>query len=60
MSDPANSALMADACRHADVPVDLHLVSAGGHGFGMGLPGTQTAAWPSWLEAWLVEHKMMA
>ena len=60
VSDPANSILMADACRHANVPVDLHLLSAGGHGFGMGLPGTSTAAWPSWLEAWLRQHDMVA
>ncbi|GBU19193.1 MULTISPECIES: alpha/beta hydrolase [Methylobacterium] len=53
ISDVANSRIMAEACRRAGVPVDLHVVASGGHGFGMGHPGTASADWPSWYEAWL-------
>ena len=53
ISDPANTLIMADACRAAGVTVDLHRVPTGGHGFGMGRPGSPTAAWPNWYETWL-------
>ncbi len=53
ISDPANTLIMADACRAAGVAVDLHRVPTGGHGFGMGRPGSPTAAWPNWYETWL-------
>ena len=53
ISNPANTLIMADACRAAGVAVDLHRVPTGGHGFGMGRPGSPTAAWPSCYETWL-------
>ncbi len=53
ISDPANTLIMEAACRAAGVAVDLHRVPTGGHGFGMGRPGSLTAAWPSWYETWL-------
>lgn len=53
VSNAANSRIMAAACERAGVPVDLHVVADGGHGFGMGRPDTASAAWPNWYEAWL-------
>ena len=53
VSNPANTLIMTDACRRADIPVELHRLSSGGHGFGMGRPGSPTADWPGWYEAWL-------
>lgn len=53
ISDVMNSKIMARACERAGVPVDLHIVADGGHGFAMGRPGTASTAWPSWYEAWL-------
>jgi acetyl esterase/lipase len=50
----ANSALvMAGALRDNKIPVELHLVPAGGHGFGMrpGNPAAET--WPALAEKWL-------
>ena len=44
---------MAQACERAGVPVELHVVADGGHGFAMGRPGTASAGWPAWYEAWL-------
>jgi len=50
----ANSSLvMAGALRDAKIPVELHLVPKGGHGYGMrpGNPGAET--WPGLAEKWL-------
>ena len=60
ISDPANTHLMAEACRAAGVPVDLHRLSSGGHGFGMGRPGTPSAAWPDWYAEWLRQRGLLA
>lgn len=53
--DPyANSALvMAQALRDHQIPVELHFMAKGGHGYGMRRgAGLQ---WPVWAEAWLKE-----
>jgi acetyl esterase/lipase len=50
----ANSSLvMAGALRDAKIPVELHLVPKGGHGYGMrpGNPAAET--WPALAEKWL-------
>lgn len=51
----ANSSLvMAGALRDAKVPVELHLVPKGGHGYGLrpGNPAAET--WPPLAEKWLI------
>lgn len=53
ISDPQNTLIMQAACEKAGVPVELHRLASGGHGFGMGVPGTDSAAWPDFLAAWL-------
>ncbi|WBO20733.1 alpha/beta hydrolase [Sphingomonas abietis] len=53
ISNIANTAILEDADRRAGVPVERHVLSSGGHGFGMGQPGTPTGLWPSWYESWL-------
>lgn len=54
-SVPLENALrMAAALRSAGVPVDLHVFSAGGHGFGLRHVGDRpVAAWPDLLLRWL-------
>lgn len=53
VSDPANTLIMYTACQKAGVPVEMHRYASGGHGFGMGKPGTPAAAWPRAYEKWL-------
>ena len=47
---------MFSALRKARVPAELHLFERGGHGFGLGLPGTPAAAWPGLFLAWIRLH----
>ncbi|WP_374944283.1 alpha/beta hydrolase [Sphingomonas sp.] len=45
------------ACRAAAVPVEAHLIEAGGHGFGVGLPtGNSGALWPEQCHRWIRRH----
>ncbi|MET0748906.1 MAG: alpha/beta hydrolase [Rhizobium sp.] len=60
ISDPHNTLIMEAACKSAGVPVEMHRLASGGHGFGMGKPGTPTAGWPAWYEAWLRKGGFMA
>ena len=52
----ANSSLvMAGALRDAGLPVELHVLPEGGHGFGL-RPGKRAAeTWPRLAETWLTE-----
>ncbi|WP_329957600.1 MULTISPECIES: alpha/beta hydrolase [unclassified Janthinobacterium] len=56
ISPPENSTLMAAALRRAGVPVEQHQFRHGGHGWGLGKPGSEPAAWPQQLLAWLQSH----
>jgi acetyl esterase/lipase len=58
-ADPANIAILALAANRADVPIDAHVLAAGGHGFGMGRTGSPSAEWPGWFEHWLRERGLM-
>jgi acetyl esterase/lipase len=53
ISNPANTRIMAEACKRAEVPFAFHALPSGGHGFGMGKASTPSAAWPAWYETWL-------
>ncbi|MFS2159029.1 alpha/beta hydrolase [Pseudomonas sp. Pseusp122] len=53
ISDPANTLIMAAACEHEHVAVEMHRYATGGHGFGLGRPGTPTMKWPAAYEKWL-------
>jgi acetyl esterase/lipase len=48
-----NSLRMYAALRAANVPAELHVFSAGGHGFGMrSIAGKDVEAWPTLVEHW--------
>lgn len=50
----ANSSLvMAGALRDAKIPVELHLVPKGGHGYGMRLGNPAAETWPGLAEKWI-------
>jgi acetyl esterase/lipase len=53
--DPyGNSALvMAGALRNAKLPVELHLLSSGGHGYGLRTGKLAAETWPVLAEKWL-------
>jgi len=53
--DPyGNSALvMASAMRNAKLPVELHLMPSGGHGYGLRPGKDAPEAWPLLAEKWL-------
>jgi acetyl esterase/lipase len=55
-----SSLIYADALRAAKVPVEMHLVPKGGHGYGM-RPGNPAAeAWPKYAEVWLKDNVIVA
>jgi acetyl esterase/lipase len=52
-----NSLTWIDACRRAKAPVETHLFSEGGHGFGFHLPKDLPASrWPDLFSLWLRKH----
>ena len=54
VSNPENTLILQAACQREHVPVELFRYSRGGHGFGMGRPGTPTMKWPAHYERWLM------
>ena len=53
VASPDNTAIMLAACQAAGVPCERHLYATGGHGFGMGRPGTASMLWSGPGRAWL-------
>lgn len=52
-----NSLRWIAACRAANIPVEAHLVTEGGHGFGFRLPPLLTGSrWPDLFSTWLRKH----
>jgi acetyl esterase/lipase len=49
----ANSLLMFTALRSKKIPVEMHILSEGEHGFGLGLSNPHVASWTKSLELWL-------
>lgn len=45
------------ACRTHKVPVEAHFIERGNHGFGVGLPQSNTGAlWPALFDRWIATH----
>ncbi len=49
----ANSIRFYKALRRNGIPAELRMFQRGGHGFGLGRPGTGTVKWPKECERWL-------
>ncbi len=52
VSPVANSYLMEAALQKAGVPAEMHIFKIGGHGWGMGKPGSEAAQWPDLFRSW--------
>jgi acetyl esterase/lipase len=57
---PENSLQMLAALRAAKVPAEAHFFEQGGHGFGLGQPGTTASQWPTLFDTWLGRHMAVA
>jgi acetyl esterase/lipase len=55
----ANGVSYAEALRQAGVDHELVLLERGGHGFGLGIPGTDAAGWPARFIRWLTERRVI-
>lgn len=56
---PLNSLDMARAACEKGVSVELHMVTKGGHGYGMKKTGNPTDAWPERAREWLTAIKIL-
>lgn len=57
--NPENSVFLYLALKRANVPVEMHLYAAGGHGFGL-RPGDRPAnAWPQRCAEWLASQGLL-
>jgi acetyl esterase/lipase len=54
-----NSEAFAEACKKAGVPVELVTFEHGGHGYGLGKPGSDYGSWPEKCAAWLKERGLL-
>jgi len=50
------SRLLYKVLREHGVPAELHVFRHGGHGWGLGMPGTATGQWPILFADWLAKH----
>ena len=55
-----NSTKLAEAAKKAGVPHELVLFETGGHGFGLGKPGSEAAVWFDRLMTWMQAQKFVA
>ena len=53
------SLVMFGALRAKSVPAELHVFENGGHGWGLGQPGSLVSAWPRLFAAWARSHGFM-
>jgi acetyl esterase/lipase len=52
IANVGHSLAMFAAMRAAGRPVELHIFQRGGHSWGMGMPGSEVAAWPALFAEW--------
>jgi acetyl esterase/lipase len=59
VDDVCNSTVYARALDDARVPTEVHLFGKGGHAFGLRTAGQSVAVWPSLVENWLKDIKIL-
>ena len=51
-----NSLMMFSALRTAGIPAEMHIFQTGGHGWGVGSPGSEVHAWPELFMRWAAQY----
>lgn len=51
-----SSLALFDALHRQHVPAELHVFEHGGHGWGLGQPGTRVGNWPGLFAGWIAGH----
>lgn len=59
IANVGHSLVMFNALHAAQVPAELHVFEKGGHGWGLGAPGTLVSAWPRLFASWARSHGFM-
>jgi acetyl esterase/lipase len=54
-----NSLTMFAALRTAHIPTEMHIFQSGGHGWGLGRPGTEAHAWPELFVGWAKQNSLL-
>jgi acetyl esterase/lipase len=54
-----NSLVMFNALHAQSVPAEMHVFENGGHGWGLGVPGSLVSAWPRLFATWARSHGFM-
>jgi len=54
-----NSLMMFAALRTARIPAETHIFQSGGHGWGLGRPGTEVDAWPELFVRWAKQNSLL-
>jgi acetyl esterase/lipase len=57
--NPMNSILYYEACLKNHVPAELHIFTAGGHGFGLAPTDPAIRVWPDLMVSWLAKNKII-
>ena len=56
---PENSLLLAAALKKVNVPAEVHVYAAGGHGYGLRETDQPVTTWPAHCEAWLKQRGLL-
>jgi acetyl esterase/lipase len=56
----SKSMAVFQAWQTAKLPAELHIYENGGHGFGLGKPGTASSKWTDAFQAWLTAHALIS
>jgi acetyl esterase/lipase len=59
VDDPRNSISYFLALKNANVPVELHMFSSGGHAFGLRKGSLPVGDWPNLVERWMRDMKFL-
>lgn len=59
IANVGHSLVMFNALHAAQVPTELHVFEKGGHGWGLGAPGTLVSQWPRLFANWARSHGFM-